>query len=453
MVEKVFNTKETSHYLRVFESFKNNGARKSPDWLNAIRLEAINRFSQLGFPTMRDEFWKYTNVNPIREISFQLDHGREAQKFGQDDLRPFLFGEVGWPRLVFVNGLYSEKLSLLPKVKEPSFVGSLNRALHANSPFLREHLAHYASFEQNAFTALNTALVQDGALVYLAAGHRMDEPLHLLLVSTASGEDIVSNPRNLIVLGSQAGCCVIESYVSLGTHKKCFTNAVTEIVLNESTALEHHKFLRAGSNHYHIATTQVTQKASSAFISFSIALGTLLARNNLNVILDGEDARCTLNGLYYVEGEEHIDNHTWIDHPRPRGTSRQLYKGLVSGRGSAVFGGKIFVHEGAQKRDGEQTNQNLLLSKQATVDTKPQLEIFADDVKCAHGAAVGQLEEKSLFYLKSRGISAEEARKILCYGFANEIIERIQIASFKAYLGELFSNVWSKLQETRFSDD
>lgn len=438
------HAKETSHYERLFEAFAGNGAGKSPVWLARLRSEAIARFSALGFPTMREELWKYTNVGPIREIPFQLSDGKQVAEFTQDDLAPFLFGEVAWPRLVFVNGIYSPALSLLPQIDrskcaadEPSFVGSLAEAISRNSHLLEAHLARSVAFDRNGFTALNTAFLQDGALIYLTETAAIEEPVHLIFISAASNMSVASNPRNLIVLSPRARCRIIENHVSVNAKEKCLTNAVTEIILGEGASLEHYQFLNAGENHYHVATTEIVQKSKSNLASFSIVLGTHFARSNLNVTLAGEEIHTTLNGFYYTQDREHVDHQTLIDHRQPRGTSRQLYKGLAAGKSSAVFGGKIFVCEGAQKTDAEQINQNLLLSKEAAVDTKPQLEIFADDVQCTHGAAVGQLEEEALFYLKSRGLDSEEARRILCYGFANEVVEKIQIESFRTYLAGL----------------
>jgi Fe-S cluster assembly protein SufD len=311
--------------------------------------------------------------------------------------------------------------------------GSLAGALRSDAKLVEPHLARYARFEQNAFTALNTAFAEDGAFVYLPDGTSLKGPIHLLLLSTVPGEATVSHPRNLIVVGANSQVSLIESYVGLegGAY---FTNAVTEISAGERSVIEHTKLEREGREGFHIATLDVHQGRGSSFVSSSIATGGALVRNDINVLFNGEGGDCTLNGLYVTGGDQHIDNHTSIDHAKPHCTSRELYKGILDGKSRGVFNGKIIVRKDAQKTNAHQTNKNLLLSQHALVNTKPQLEILADDVKCSHGATIGQLDEEALFYLRTRGIGSEAARNLLTYAFASDIVSRIKIQPIQCQL-------------------
>ena len=432
-------------YLSAFESFEKSADQKTPAWIHHTRKSAIDRFSNLGFPTMRDESWKYTNVSPIAEVPFKPAFDFVLQNLSLQKIKPFLFGQDHWQRLVFVNGIYSKELSSVAVSKNGLKIRNLEPILTSDAKLIEPYLAHYASYDRSAFTALNTAFLQDGAFIYLPEGKVAEEPIHLLFVSFPQDQSIVTYPRTLIIAGKNSKATIIESYASLG-HAKLrggsaaisggdgtyFTNAVTEIVLAEGAIVDHYKIQKESEDAFHIGTTQVHQTRDSKFSSSSISMGASLARNNLNVALDAEGAECELNGLYLADGKQHIDNTTLIDHSKPRGKSRQIYKGIIGGKATAVFSGKIFVHKNSKRTDAEQTNKNLLLSEEATVDTKPQLEILNDDVRCTHGAAVGQLNEDAIFYLKTRGIDEEAARKLLSYGFANEVIESIKVEPLRA---------------------
>ena len=420
-----------THYLTAFESFEKSADQKTPAWIHHTRKSAIDRFSNLGFPTMRDESWKYTNVSPIAEVPFKPAFDFVLQNLSLQKIKPFLFGQDHWQRLVFVNGIYSKEMSSVAVSKNGLKIGNLEPILTSDAKLIEPYLAHYASYDRSAFTALNTAFLQDGAFIYLPEGKVAEEPIHLLFVSFPQDQSIVTYPRTLIIAGKNSKATIIESYVAIGDGTY-FTNAVTEIVLAEGAIADHYKIQKESENAFHIGTTQVYQARDSKFSSSSISMGASLARNNLNVALDAEGAECELRGLYLADGKQHIDNTTLIDHSKPRGKSRQIYKGIIGGKATAVFSGKIFVHKNSKRTDAEQTNKNLLLSEEATVDTKPQLEILNDDVRCTHGAAVGQLNEDAIFYLKTRGINEEAARKLLSYGFANEVIERIKVEPLRS---------------------
>ncbi|PYU93499.1 MAG: Fe-S cluster assembly protein SufD [Acidobacteria bacterium] len=356
-------------------------------------------------------------------------------------------GEVACTQLVFLNGHFSQELSSPGKLPEGVKAGSLASALDSDGGLLEEHLARYASYRRNAFTALNTAFVEDGAFVYLPKDAVVKEPIHLLFLSTASKDPAVCHPRNLIVAGSSAQATVIESYAGLegGVY---FTNAVTEIVTGEQSRIDHTRLQRESERAFHVATMEVSQHRDSAFASRSISIGGKLVRNDLNVLLNGEGCDCTLDGLYFAGGEQHVDNHTTIDHAKPHCSSRELYKGILDGKSTGVFNGKIIVRKDAQKTDARQTNNNLLLSEESLINTKPQLEILADDVKCTHGATIGQLDVEALFYLRTRGIGDAAARSLLTYAFASEIIGRIRIQPIQCRLDLLLSRSLSKGHET-----
>ncbi|MDP2702691.1 MAG: Fe-S cluster assembly protein SufD, partial [Candidatus Rokubacteria bacterium] len=376
-----------------------------------------------------------TAVAPIAKVPFaRVGYGRPMLLSGALERLGFALSEG--TRLVFVNGRYSRELSSLGSLPGGARVGSLAAALAADRELIEPHLARFARYQDHAFVALNTAFIEDGAFLYVPAGKVVVDPIHLLFISTARGTATASHPRNLIVAGNNSQVTIVETYV--GSDKAVyFTNAVTEIVVGENAALDHYKLQRESEEAFHVATLQVHQARSSTCASHSIAVGGGLVRNDVNVVLDGEGSECTLNGLYMVAGQQHVDNHTRIDHAGPHCVSRQLYKGVLGGKARGVFDGKIVVHPAAPKTDARQTNKNLLLSSDALIDTKPQLEINNNDVKCIHGSTIGRLDENSIFYLRSRGIGVEMARDILTYAFASEIINGIKVEPLRAKLDNL----------------
>jgi Fe-S cluster assembly protein SufD len=354
-----------------------------------------------------------------------------------------VYEEAQRSRLVFVNGTYRSDLSFVEALPAGVVVSDLSAALDdaRYEKVLREQLARGADYNQNGFTALNTAFLGSGAFVLIPQGVQMKRPLHLLFLADARAETpTASFPRVLIVGERDSAATVIESYESAEDEAVYLTNAVVEIVLAEGARLDHYKVQNESLKAFHIATTTAELGRSSSLNSTTITLGAQLSRHDINVTLDHEGAQCSVDGLYIVGTGQHADTHSLIDHSQPHCTSHQLYKGILDGKSHAVFNGKVFVREGAQQTDAMQTNKNLLLSNEARVDTKPQLEIFADDVKCAHGATVGQLEDEELFYLASRGLHPDIARNLLTYGFAEEVIAKIKIESIKAQLDEAVLN-------------
>ncbi|MBI4445572.1 MAG: Fe-S cluster assembly protein SufD [Acidobacteria bacterium] len=426
--------RETEPYLASFAALEEQ-RRGEPRWVRWLRESAMERFMGLGFPTSRLEDWKFTSVSPITRMSFQLAPHR-ANGLSVSELEQLSFLNLGRPCLTFIDGHYSPKLST-PGVAEAGVrMGSLADALQEGSSVAQEHLGRHALYTDQAFAALNTAFLHDGAFLEVPKGVVMRAPIHLLFLFTAGGTPLVSHPRSLLLVGRESQVDIVESYVALG-EGVYFTNAITELVLGENAIVNHYRLQRESPLSFHVATLQAEQGRASTLISHNISMGGALVRNEINSVLSGEGAECTLHGLYLATGLQHVDNHTVIDHARPHCSSREVYKGILDGQASAVFNGKIIVRKDAQKTDAKQTNKNLLLSDDATVNTKPQLEIYADDVKCTHGATIGQLNEEAVFYLRSRGISREEARKLLTYAFANEIVSRIQVAPIRSGLEEL----------------
>jgi len=421
-----------SGFTGEYQTFTRQVARGTPSWLDTIRQCAFESFQALGFPTTKNEDWHFTSVAPIVEAAYppRTTPGGDVKPA---DLTPFTFGAGDWPTIVFVNGVFAPELSSLDTLPDGVKVYDMATALRTGDPLVERHLSKFAASELNAFTALNSAFVSEGAVVRIAKEFEVDRPIHILFVSDAIAAKTQSNPRTLIVAERHSKATVIESYVATG-EASYFTNAVTEVLLEDGANLSHLKIQRESPRAFHVGTIEAEQKRDSHYQSFSFATGAALSRTNIYTTLDGEGAGATLNGLYMLDGEQHCDHQTRIEHAQPNCFSRELYKGVLDGASHGVFNGKVYVDPIAQKTDGKQTNKVLLLSERAQVDTKPQLEIFADDVKCTHGATVGRVDETALFYMKSRGINKELARRLLTYAFAAEVLETIEVEAVRQEL-------------------
>jgi Fe-S cluster assembly protein SufD len=436
--------KEENQYQKAFRQFQQRTTANDPGWLGRLRESAMDRFEQLGFPSVKEEEWKYTNVAPISKLNLKpaMASVNDADApVTPTELARFGYLEAQASQLVFRNGLLRNDLSSLTSLPGGVVAIDLVEAV-ADAKYgelVREHLARNADYNANAFTALNTALVTSGAFILIRKGTELESPLHLNFIADPSDPDSANFPRVLIIAEENCSATVIESYAST-RDAGYFTNAVVEIVLKDGARLEHYKVQRESVDAYHIATTSADLGSNSSYDSTAINFGARLSRHDIHVKMANEGAECWVDGLYVVSSDQHTDTHSVIDHQQPHCTSHQLYKGILDGRSRAVFNGKIFVRHGAQKTDAMQTNKNLLLSDEARVDTKPQLEILADDVKCAHGAAVGQIEEDELFYLETRGIHPDLARNLLTYGFAEEVIGKIKVDSIRAQLDEAVLN-------------
>jgi Fe-S cluster assembly protein SufD len=434
MIEAMQMEATKDAYLTDFARLEQEIGENGQGWTQPLRKAAMARFAELGFPTTRQEEWKYTNVAPIARVPFHPGQ-RPSREAATEALRAAGAPQLSGVQLIFVNGHYMPELSSLPELPRGLHVGGLATALTQRQPRLEPYLARYADVEEHAFVALNTALMRDGAYVYVPRGVAVDRPIHLIFLMQPGGERMVAHPRNLFVLEESAQATFIETY--LGPADEAYlTNAVTELVLGENAMAEHCKLGWEGSAAFHIATLQVQQARSSRFVSHAFTFGGALVRNDINAALEGEGAECTLNGLYMAAAQQHLDNHTRIDHVTPHGMSRELYKGILGGKARGVFNGKIVVHKDARQTDAIQTNKNLLLSGDASIDTKPQLEILNNDVKCAHGSTIGRLEANAIFYLRSRGLSAEDASRLLTYAFASELVERITLEPLRTKLND-----------------
>ena len=401
-------------------------------WLRARRAAALETFRATGFPTLRHEDWKYTDARPIVQRRFRPAGTSPVPE--AVDLEPHT---LEGHRLVFVDGRFLPALSTTARLPAGVVAMSLAEALTRLPEQIEPWLGRYGSPENNGFAALNAAFLRDGAFIRIARGTALDAPLHLLFLASGAA-DSLAYVRNLIVAEAASQASIIESYAGL-TDATALTNSVTEIAIEPGAQVEHYRLGREGEAAYHIGSTHAHLARDSRYGSHSITFGGRIVRHELYATLDGENAECMLNGLTVTRGRQHVDNHTRIDHRQPHTRSRELYKAVLDDQARAVFSGRIVVHPQAQHTDAEQANHNLLLSAGAEADSRPQLEIYADDVKCAHGATVGSLDENALFYLRSRGLDAAHARSLLVYAFASDVLARIRLASLRARLETLLA--------------
>ena len=431
----MLNRQETDPYLLDFRHYQKNGAGRGPQWLKELREDAITSFARLGFPTNRNEDWKYTSVGSLAATVFKRDEqgGNDTKAVAEDAIRALSFADAAHNRLVFLNGAYSAELSGLRGLPAGARVESLANALGRDDEILHAHFSQSVRYREHSFVALNTAFVEDGAFVLIPKGEVVEEPIYLIFVSSGQYRRVVSHPRNLIIAGEGSRVRIVESHIGAG-RGAYFANAVTEIAGGEGACVDHYLIQREGDEGLHIGSLEAQLRRHCNLSAHTITLAGSLVRNDVHVVLNGEGSECSLNGLYLVDGKQHVDNHTEIEHLMPRAKSQELYKGILSGNARGVFNGKILVHKDAQKSDARQTNKNLVLSENAVINTKPQLEIHADDVKCSHGSTVGQLDRDALFYLRSRGIGLTEAQSLLCYAFAREVISKVKIPSMQAQL-------------------
>ena len=437
---------EATLYQEAFRQATQTRAADEPAWLQTLRESSFAEFERAGFPNIKQEEWKYTNVTPITRTNFVpvLTANGTALNKGADHsgLAPFIYDEARESRLVFVNGMFREELSSRSALPAGVVAMDLRAALRdsEHEKTVREYLEHPVL--ANGFAALNTALFTSGLFLKIPRGVSVAAPIHLLFVGEGAtkGAPPAAFPRVMIVAEENSAATIVESYASPADDSVYLTNAIIDFSLADAARLQHYKIQRESMGAFHVAATRAELGPNSAYHTTTINFGAALSRHDIFVQMDHEGAECAVDGLYMVDGNQHTDTHSLIDHRQAHCTSRQLYKGILDGKSRAVFNGKVFVRHGAQQTDAQQTNKNLLLSNEAQVDTKPQLEIFADDVKCAHGAAIGQLDDEEKFYLESRGINPALARNMLTYGFAEEVIEKIKIASIRRQLDETVLN-------------
>jgi len=416
-------TQQLESYLESFSEFEKRAAGHDLPWLQKLRRDAFARFCEVGFPTTHDEDWRFTSVSVIAQTPFRFTRNGRA-RLSQQELEPYRVPGVAC-QLVFVNGRFARELSLLGKLPNGVKVNSLAGEISGNPGAIEPHLGRYLDVRGDAFCALNTAFVEDGVYVHIPKGTLVEEPICLLFVSTRDDASSMSDPRNLIVAEEDSQATLVEDYVSLDGGA-VFCNTVTELVAGDHTVLSHYMIEREHKQAFNISTLRIQQGRSANTTSHSVLLGGALVRNNVHPVLAGEGGECLINGLFVGNGHQHLDNYMLVEHASPRCGSRQFYNGILDGHAHGVFHGRIIVHKDAQKTDAKQTNRNLLLSDDAQIDTKPQLEIYADDVKCTHGATIGQIEGDALFYLRSRGIDEVSARKLLLFAFASECLDRMK---------------------------
>ena len=435
-------TQAIARYAESFGGFEKSAASHNLAWLKKLRQEGFARFSEADFPTTRNEDWRFTNPNAIAQTPFHLVRNGHSLPSPQS-LTPFAIPGVAC-RLVFVDGRFAAPLSSVGHLPRGVTIGSLAAEIARDPGAVEQHLGHYLDLQRDAFGALNTAFLEDGAYVHVPRGVILENPVSILFVSTEHDSPTVSHPRNLIVAEENSQATIVEDYVSLGSGQ-AFCNTVTELVAGDHAVVSHYMIEREHTGAYNVSTLRIQQGRAANVSSHSLLLGGALVRNNVHPVLAGEGGECLINGLFIGDDRQHLDNYMLVEHASPHCASRQFYNGILDGRAHGVFHGRIIVHKDAQKTDAKQTNRNLLLSDSAQIDTKPQLEIYADDVKCTHGATIGQIEENSLFYLRSRGIDEGTARRLLLVAFASECVDRMKEGPVRAHIEGLIHHSAQRL--------
>jgi Fe-S cluster assembly protein SufD len=459
-MSRVMDQPRSNHVLN-FSLLREQVNGASPSWLDELRRASMGRFESVGFPSSTDEEWRFTNIQPIVKTAFELasptgQSAGQAASAAAPSVREFTFADASRIELVFVNGTISLELSRLTDLPRGVKIGSLADAIANDGARLERILGRHADIERNPFVALNTGFIRDGAYVHLPRNTTVEGAIHLLFVSTGGGSPTVTHPRVLIVAEDNVEAQIVESYVGPRDPRNLpspyFTNAVTEIVLGDDCRIDHCKLQQESLSAYHVATMQVHLGRQTSFVSHSVTLGGRLTRNDLNCLMAGERAYATLNGLVLIGGDQHCDNHTLLDHAQPNCPSHELYKHVLDGKSSGVFKGKILVRQVAQKTDSKQTSKSLLLSDDASMNSQPALEIYADDVKCTHGSTTGPVDEDMVFYLRTRGVSLEAARHLLTYAFAADLTRRIKVAPVRVRIEDYMAAQHGLPQDLRITD-
>ena len=418
-------------YQQICDHLKRHDSSNGRAWLGQVREAAMNRFANLGWPSTRDEEWRYTNLKPLIETDFSANETSDSIPT-PDTLQPFAIGPTS-AQLVFVDGCFCPELSQTTKLPTGIYVGNLNQALNDRGDLVRSHFEKSLRDSSDALSALNAALVKGGAFIHIENGIDVPDPIYLMYLSGTSVTPQMTHPRQLIIAESNCRATVVEHYASL-RNKVYWNNAVTEARVETGAELTHYLIDRDCDQAFNTSTLCVDQDHNSRFRSHTALFGGRLVRNNVHVNLNGSGCDSLVNGLFVASGSQHMDNHMRVVHAAPNCDSRQFYKGVLDDHARGVFTGRIVVRQDAQKTDAKQTNRNLLLSDNAQINTKPQLEIYADDVKCTHGATTGQLDDEAMFYLRSRGITGTAARALLIYAFAAEGLDRMDEQPLQDYL-------------------
>ena len=435
MSDKMESQKIKEWYLSNFAEFEKKLNGESKSYLHQMRKEAVSELQKESFPTLRNEEWKYTDIAPILSDNFIPAVNSSLPALNKNEIDKYLFDGFEYHLVAFVNGIFSEELSNVKDLPAGVVVESLNGFYRSNPQVVNQHINKLAKIE-NAFNALNTAYAFDGLVVIVPDGVAVEKPIQVLYLGTSEENPVLSVPRNLIMAGKNSQVSIIANYRGSGS-QKYFNNAVTEIFIGENSIVDLYKIQNEKDDSYHIEKVQALQKKNSVFNHYNLNFGGAIVRNDINSLLDDENTETHFYGLYLAHGNQHVDNHTFADHAKPNCMSNELYKGILDDNARGVFNGKIMVRKDAQKTNAYQSNKTILLSRTAKIDTKPQLEIFADDVKCSHGTTVGQLDEESEFYIKSRGVPQELAKSMLIRAFANDVIEKIKIEPLKEQLNHM----------------
>jgi Fe-S cluster assembly protein SufD len=438
-------SEQLRNYLDSFTELQGRHALE-PTWLRNARQAAFAGFCEAGFPTTHDEDWRFTNVARIASTPFALAASGAVSQGEREQFKP----EGLRHRLVFVNGRFAHELSSVKALVPGVRVGNLAQQIRENPDTIAAHLGRYLNLSRDAFCALNTAFIEDGAYIHVGKGTVSESPIYLLYISTASDHPVMTHPRNLVVVEQEAQATVVEDYVSFG-ESLALSNTVTELVVGENAVVSHYMIEREHRQSFNVSTLRIQQGRSANVASHSVLLGGGLVRNNVHPVLAGEGSECLINGLFIGSGQQHLDNYMLVEHASPHCGSRQFYNGILDDHAHGVFHGRIIVHKDAQKTDAKQTNRNLLLSDDARIDTKPQLEIYADDVKCTHGATIGQIEDNALFYLRSRGIDEVSGRRLLLLAFANECLDRMAAGAARDYVERLIHDHLQQVAHSRKS--
>ena len=424
-------TQAPEKYLEIFDQLKGRTTDQF-DWLRKQRQEAFDRFTETGFPTTHDEDWRFTNVAAVASTQF---NSAQPVKISLEQLEGFAISQFNC-RLVFVNGHFAPELSRIPELPDGVWVRNLARDINSGEALIEDFLGKDLNIQRDPFAALNTALFEDGLSIEVPQGMQLEQPIYALYVTVPGATPTMNHPRNLIVAHENSQVTVVEDYVSLG-EGITFSNAATELVAGDNANVSHYMIVREGEQAYNFSTLRIQQGRHANVATHSLLLSGALVRNNVHPVLAGEGSECLINGLFMANARQHMDNYMLVEHASPHCDSRQFYNGILNGQSHGVFHGRIIVHKDAQKTDAKQTNRNLLLSDDAQIDTKPQLEIYADDVKCTHGATIGQFDDNALFYLRSRGLAEAAARHVLLLAFANECLDRMNSPQLRDHLEKL----------------
>ncbi len=435
MSKSTDNKKINNWYVDNFKTFESKLNGESKSFLHEVRKNALEKLNELNFPTTRNEEWKYTDVSQLLKYDFVPAVNSEMPSVKKDDIDKYIFKDFESYLLVFINGIFSEELSDIGDLPKNVVIRSLKKIAKEKPELVNKYINKLVK-DENAFNALNTAYLYDGLFVFVPDGVVVEKPVQVLYLNSSRKENFLSLPRNLIIAGKNSQIRIINNYAGTGENVY-FNNSVTEVYVDEYGIVELYKVQNEDENSFHIEKVEADQKKNSLFNHFNLTFGGAIVRNDINSVLDGEFIETHYYGLTLANGKQHVDNHTFVDHAKPNCMSNELYKGILDDNARSVFNGKIIVRRDAQKTNAYQQNKTVLLSKTATIDTKPQLEIFADDVKCSHGATVGHLDEVSEFYIRSRGVPQELAKSMLIRAFANDVIESVKIEPLKEQLNHM----------------